>query len=295
MGDIRKRLTAPATLILLALIASVILVPVAASAHHKDDHLTGKGQSSSSSSTVPVPTAGTGDHDGDADLDPVTTIEDSHEEEVGVDDNQHPSGKDRSAEHGGSGNQGKSESAPDDNVGPMRNECGASPASDPRGGCTDKPGGSGGMDLADQDGNNGCGNDDDFDDDNNGHCGGKAKGSPPPAVTPTPPPGKPETPPNKPETPPTNPPGAKPEGPKANPPIVKPSPPDKPGEPRVQRRRVVREEPPVRVENRRPAPVPAAQLPFTGPSEMLAYVMFGFALLLLGGGMVQIVSVRPTL
>lgn len=30
------------------------------------------------------------------------------------------------------------------------------------------------MDLLDQDGNNGCGNDDDFEDDNNGNCGGKA-------------------------------------------------------------------------------------------------------------------------
>ena len=249
--------------------------------------MTGKGQSSESA-TVPVPTAGTGDHDGDADLDPVTTIEDSHAEEVGVDDNQHPSGKDRSEEPGGSGNQGKSESDPDDNVGPMRNECGASPASDPRGGCTDKPGGSGGMDLQDQDGNNGCGNDDDFDDDNNGHCGGKAKESPPVP---------PKSPPNKPETPPTNPPAkpeGPPEGPKVKPPIVKPNPPDKPGEPRVKRRRIVSEEPPARVENRPPAP-PAAQLPFTGPEDTLAYVMFGFALLLLGGGMVQFVSVRPTL
>jgi hypothetical protein len=285
VGEIGKRLTAPATLILLALIVSVFLVPVAATAHHKEDHQAGKGQSSSNAD-VPVPTAGSGDHDGDADLDPVTTLEDSHEAEVGVDDNQHPSGKDRSAENGGSGNQGKSESAPDDNVGPMRNECGASPASDPRGGCTDKPGGSGGMDLLDQDGNNGCGNDDDFDDDNNGHCGGKVEETPP--VSPTPPPGSPTPPPGKPENPPT---------PKANPPIVKPLPPDNPGEPpRVQRRRIVKEEPPVRVRNRQPAPVPSAQLPFTGPSDdALAFVLIGFALLLLGGGMVQFVSVRPTL
>jgi hypothetical protein len=231
-----------------------------------------------------VPTAGSGDHDGDADLDLVTALEDSHEEEVGVSDNRHPSGKDRSAEHGGSGNQGKSESAPDDNVGPMRNECGASPASDPRGGCTDKPGGSGGIDLHDQDGNNGCGNDDDFDDDNNGHCGGKPKGAPP--VSPTPPPGKPTPPPGKPDNPP---------GPKAKPPIVKPLPPGNPGEPpRVQRRRIVREEPPVRIDDRPPAPE-AAQLPFTGSTGTLAFVLFGFALLLLGGGMVQFVSVRPTL
>ena len=291
MGEITKRLTAPATLILLALIVSVILVPVAASAHHKDDHATGKAQSSSSSATVPVPTAGTGDHDGDADLNPVTTIEDSHAEEVGVDDNQHPSGKDRSAEHGGSGNQGKSESAPDDNVGPMRNECGASPASDPRGGCTDKPGGSGGMDLADQDGNNGCGNDDDFDDDNNGHCGGKAKGTPP--ASPPSPPGKPEVPPANPPVVQPEGPKVKPEGPKVKPPVVEPRP-EGPGKPRVKRRVVVSEEPPVRVEKRGPAPVPA-QLPYTGPEDTLAFVMFGFALLLLGGGMVQFVSVRPTL
>jgi len=277
VGEIGKRLTAPATLILLALFVSVALVPVAAMAHHKVDHQAGPGQSSGSA-TVPVPTAGTGDHDGDADLDPVTTIEDSHAEEVGVDDNQHPSGNDRSEEPGGSGNQGKSESAPDDNVGPMRNECGASTASDPRGGCTDKPGGSGGIDLQDQDGNNGCGNDDDFDDDNNGHCGGK----PPPA---------------KPETPPTTPPGpgpkGPPEGPKVTPPIVKPRPPDNPGEPpQVQRRRIVKEEPPVRVDRRPPAP---PVLPFTGSTETLAFVLFGFALLLVGGGMVQLVSVRPTL
>jgi hypothetical protein len=277
VGEIRKRLTAPATLILLALFVSVALVPVAAMAHHKDDHLAGPGQSSGSAS-VPVPTAGTGDHDGDADLDPVTTIEDSHEEEVGVADNQHPSGNDRSEEPGGSGNQGKSESAPDDNVGPMRNECGASTASDPRGGCTDKPGGSGGIDLHDQDGNNGCGNDDDFDDDNNGHCGGKVKESPP---APTPPP-------DKPTPPPTPPPG-----PRVTPPIVRPAPPDKPGVvPLVERLRIEREVPPVRVDERPPAP---PVLPFTGSTETLAFVLFGFALLLVGGGMVQFVSVRPTL
>ena len=236
-------------------------------------------------------TQGTGDHDGDADLDPVTTLEDSHEEEVGVQDNQHPSGKDRSAEPGGSGNQGKSESDPDDNVGPMRNECGQSPALDPRGGCTDKPGGSGGMDLADQDGNNGCGNDDDFDDDNNGHCGGKVKAPPAPQA--------PQGNPPAPNPPGSNPPGPNPPGPKppANkPPIVKPAAPEPPGVvPQVERRRIVREEPPVQM-NRQPAPVPAP-LPFTGTSSTLtmAYVMIGFALLLLGGGMVQFVSVRPTI
>ena len=68
----------------------------------------------------------------------------------------HPSGKDRTEESGGSGTQGRSNSDPDgmDNGG------------------SDKPGCRGGYDE-DQDGNNGCGNDDDFEDDNNGNCGGK--------------------------------------------------------------------------------------------------------------------------
>ncbi|HUP87656.1 MAG TPA: hypothetical protein VM143_18530 [Acidimicrobiales bacterium] len=70
-------------------------------------------------------------------------------------DDRHPSGKDRSVENGGSGNQGASTSDPD----------GAS------NGGADKPDGAGGIDAADQDGNNGCGNDDDFEDDNNGWCG----------------------------------------------------------------------------------------------------------------------------
>ena len=74
-------------------------------------------------------------------------------------DNRHPSGKDRSVENGGSGNQGTSQSDPD---------------GDSNGGA-DKPDGPDGVDLADQDGNNGCGNDDDFEDDNNGNCGGKRK------------------------------------------------------------------------------------------------------------------------
>ena len=76
-------------------------------------------------------------------------------------DNAHPSGKDRSVERGGSGNQGKAKSDPDDDGrGPDRSNGGV-----------DQPGGAGGVDLADQDGNNGCGNDDDFEDDNEGWCG----------------------------------------------------------------------------------------------------------------------------
>jgi LPXTG-motif cell wall-anchored protein len=89
-------------------------------------------------------------------------------------DNQHPSGKDRSVEPGGSGNQGRSPSDPDDDGrGPDRSNGGP-----------DKPNGSGGVDLADQDGNNGCGNDDDFEDDNEGWCGRnpkRANVTPPPA------------------------------------------------------------------------------------------------------------------
>jgi hypothetical protein len=67
--------------------------------------------------------------------------------------NDHPSGKDRNEEPGTSNVQGSSTSDPD-------GEANGGP---------DKPGGSGGFD-ADQDGNNGCGNDDDFEDDNNGRC-----------------------------------------------------------------------------------------------------------------------------
>ena len=101
------------------------------------------------------------DHDGDHDSNPGTPLEDDHDT-ADAGDNAHPSGKDRSVEHGKSGNQGKAESNPDDSKGPQRFEGG-------RG--DDKPQGPGGLDRADQDGNNGCGNDDDFDDDNNGHCG----------------------------------------------------------------------------------------------------------------------------
>ena len=85
-------------------------------------------------------------------------------------DNRHPSGRDRSVEHGGSGNQGRSASDPDDDGrGPDRSNGGP-----------DKPGGSGGRDLADQDGNNGCGNDDDFEDDNEGWCGRQRAARPAP-------------------------------------------------------------------------------------------------------------------
>ena len=88
-------------------------------------------------------------------------------------DNAHPSGKDRSVENGNSTsnpNQGRAKSDPDDNGrGPDRSNRGV-----------DQPGGAGGRDLADQDGNNGCGNDDDFEDDNEGWCGNKHVDEEPP-------------------------------------------------------------------------------------------------------------------
>jgi hypothetical protein len=139
-------------------------------AHHKPDHPGGPPATASAIGS---------DHDGDADADPETTMEDSHAADPAPDtDNRHPSGRDRSGESGRSGNQGHSESDPD---------------GDANGGI-DKPGGAAtaGGDLADQDGNNGCGNDDDFEDDNNGHCG-KGKADPPPSPT-TPPPTSPTTP-----------------------------------------------------------------------------------------------------
>ena len=80
-------------------------------------------------------------------------------------DNLHPSGKDRSVEKG-PGSQGKSQSAPDEDTrGPDRLDRG-----------TDKPDSNpGGLDIFDQDYNNGCGNDDDFEDDNEGWCGGPGR------------------------------------------------------------------------------------------------------------------------
>ena len=103
-----------------------------------------KGQSQKAAKASPVVT-----EDNDADGVP-NNVSDSG-------DNRHPSGKDRSVEQGHSGNQGRAGSDPDGN----------------RNGGADKPGGPGGVDKHDQDGNNGCGNDDDFEDDNNGNCGGR--------------------------------------------------------------------------------------------------------------------------
>jgi hypothetical protein len=110
-------------------------------------------------------------------------------------DNRHPSGKDKHVEAGGSGNQGNTASEPDGN--------GSGPERDVNG--VDQPGGPGGWDVLDQDGNNGCGNDDDFEDDNEGWCGKPptpptTETTPPPTTETTPPPTTKTTPPTTTET-----------------------------------------------------------------------------------------------
>ena len=91
--------------------------------------------------------------------------------------NEHPSGNDRSVENGSSGNQGSAASEPDGNMtGPERDAGGI-----------DQPNNPGGRDLADQDGNNGCGNDDDFEDDNEGLCGKPMAATAPPTQPTAPP------------------------------------------------------------------------------------------------------------
>ena len=142
-----KRVNTAALLVAVLALVAVGMSP--AFAHHRDGH---EGGSTGSETTEA--------NDGDAD--------DSTDPNVDEDDNPHPSGKDRSTEGGASGNQGSTTSDPDDDGhGPDRSNGGP-----------DKPGGSGGVDAADQDGNNGCGNDDDFEDDNEGWCGGKPKPQP---------------------------------------------------------------------------------------------------------------------
>jgi len=133
------------TLSAILLLAALLWAGGPAIAHHKADHTKGK-----------VSTGVTEDNDDDG----VSNTPDP----FGDADNRHPSGKDKHAEGGASGNQGKSASDPDDD--------GRGPD---RGNGLDKPGGDGGLDPLDQDGNNGCGNDDDFEDDNEGWCLGPVK------------------------------------------------------------------------------------------------------------------------
>ncbi|MDQ4142772.1 MAG: hypothetical protein M3198_03355 [Actinomycetota bacterium] len=162
-----RRIAAATVVMFLAL----LVVAAPSWAHHKSGHSQGGGKSAEHSAGKPATgggsqgggsTSGGGSSSGSTytedndtnDNDTPNNIEDAG-------DNAHPSGKDKSVEHGNSGNQGNSSSDPDDDGhGPDRSNGGP-----------DKPNGSGGVDLADQDGNNGCGNDDDFEDDNEGWCG----------------------------------------------------------------------------------------------------------------------------
>ena len=153
------------TAMLMAALLAIFLGATPALADHKDSHDAGTAAAASGDKEK----GGGKDNDGDADNDPGTAYTEDNDTNDGNTpnnqsddgDNAHPSGKDRSTENGGSGNQGNSESDPDDDGrGPDRSNDGP-----------DKPNGSGGVDQADQDGNNGCGNDDDFEDDNEGWCG----------------------------------------------------------------------------------------------------------------------------
>ena len=146
--------------VLLTIIALAAFQVSPAFAHHRDDHDGGQ--------SVQEADHKAGEPDGDADSSSSTAYTEDNDTNDGntpnnLEDarNDHPSGNDKSVENGGSGNQGNSESDPDDDGN----------GTDRSNGGPDKPNGSGGEDLADQDGNNGCGNDDDFEDDNNGWCG----------------------------------------------------------------------------------------------------------------------------
>lgn len=141
-ADLRRPVCRGTVVLFAALLAYAVvglLTTPAAQAHHKSDHTNGHVDESPDGSDVTE----------DSDTDGVANTPDP----AGDADNQHPSGKDR---HDDNGLSGRSQSDPDG----MEN------------GGADKPGGSGGVDQLDQDGNNGCGNDDDFEDDNNGNCGG---------------------------------------------------------------------------------------------------------------------------
>jgi hypothetical protein len=151
---------------MLAVLALSVLTAAPAFAAHKGGHAGGSASADSQDSGGQKD-EGSKDNDGDADNDPETSYtEDDDTNDPAPNnvpddgDNAHPSGKDRSVEDGKSGTQGNSESDPDDDGrGPDRTNGGP-----------DKADGSGGVDKADQDGNNGCGNDDDFEDDNEGWC-----------------------------------------------------------------------------------------------------------------------------
>jgi hypothetical protein len=145
----RMRRTASPVLLVPAAVVLVLNWSTVAAAHHKADHAGGPPAAGATSAVVTE----------DDDPDGVPNTPDP----LGDTDNRHPSGNDKHAEAGASGNQGKAASEPDANGhGPERDAAGL-----------DQPAGPGGLDVLDQDGNNGCGNDDDFEDDNEGLCQGR--------------------------------------------------------------------------------------------------------------------------
>ena len=175
------------------MLAAVTVFGAPALAHHNADHDGGQGTEQQDSKGDEQ---GKNDKepDGDADSADGQTTEDNDDDNgdgtssgsgdlpnnVPDEKNDHPSGKDKSVEQD-KGNQGNSESNPDnDGHGPERNSCPGSGWGE----CIDKPGGDGGEDTYDQDGNNGCGNDDDFEDDNEGRCLGRKKNVPQTGTTP---------------------------------------------------------------------------------------------------------------
>ncbi len=174
----KKASIASTVMTAVAALMALMLLATPALAHHRDDHTQGPSERETGADQ-----SNAGD-DEDADdskgskpsSSEETTTEDNDDDGVsntpdpeGDADNKHPSGKDKHAEAGGSGNQGKatSDHPDDDGRGPDRSNGGV-----------DQPGGSGGVDQLDQDGNNGCGNDDDFEDDNEGLCGGPDRTKP---------------------------------------------------------------------------------------------------------------------
>lgn len=139
--------TVLAVLAFSVLLLSLIAAPVWA------DHDNGKGKSKDHAQGEPKDKEANGNK---------AENSDDGEKPFDTEPNDHPSGKDRSEEPGGSGTQGKSTSDPDgdanggaDKPCELLEDCAAE---------------QGGFD-SDHDGNNGCGNDDDFEDDNNGWCG----------------------------------------------------------------------------------------------------------------------------
>ena len=162
----RRAIVASGSILMLALMAGP------AFAHHRGGHEGGPPDQQEASSDEEAPSSPSSTKKPSVNSETAVTEETDDDgvpnapDPLGDTDNAHPSGNDKHVEAGGSGNQGKAVSDPDDDGrGPDRTNRGV-----------DQPGGPGGLDILDQDGNNGCGNDDDFEDDNEGNCGGKPSG-----------------------------------------------------------------------------------------------------------------------